>query len=174
MGRSHTNWTAFNTLSWPPAIVCMRLESAVRSIAGQLAVFVLKSKQTLAPLSTSLMQLFANQVRIVFFVFADRFHQLLIGHEIQAGEFDGPRSCICLWVFDGDFQIDVPKVAARVAFGDARRFALGVPIHVEPSLIVEAVGFDDQGIALPSANRVTVVGRLAGLVKRTATHGYLA
>src|SRR5437763_11994789 len=66
--------------------------------------------------------LFANQVRIVFFVFSDRFHQFLIGHEIQAGEFDGPRSCICPGVFDGDFQIDVPKIAARVALGDARRF----------------------------------------------------
>src|SRR5881397_2684740 len=77
--------------------------------------------------------LFANQVRKVFFVFADRFDQLLICHQIQAREFDGPRSGIRLRVINGDFQIDVPEIAARVAFGDVRRFALRVPIHVQPS-----------------------------------------
>src|SRR5262245_60441684 len=118
--------------------------------------------------------LFANQVRIVFFVFADRFDQFLICHKIQASKFDGPRSCIRLWVFNGDFQIDVPKVAARVAFDDVGRFGLGMPIHVEPSLIIKAASFDDQAIALPPANRVTVVGRLARLRERTAIHEDLA
>src|SRR5207247_5332182 len=89
--------------------------------------------------------LFANQARIVFFVFADRFDQFLICHKIQASEFGGPRSCIRLGVFDRDFQIDVPKVAARVAFGDARRFGLGVPSHVETSLIIAVVGFEHLG-----------------------------
>ena len=113
-------------------------------------------------------------MRKVFFVCADRFDQFLIRKKIQPGEFDGPRSGIRLRVVNGDFQIDVPEVATRVAFGDVRRFGLGVPIHVEPALIIKGVGLDDQGIALPLANRVTVVGRYVGFGERTTIYEDLA
>src|SRR5439155_8909640 len=52
--------------------------------------------------------LFADQMRIILFVFAERFNQLLVRKKIQACELDGPWPAICLWVLDGEFQIDVP------------------------------------------------------------------
>ena len=46
--------------------------------------------------------LFANQVRKVFFVFADRFNQFLVRKKIQACEGDRPRSGIRLRVVVGN------------------------------------------------------------------------
>src|SRR5207249_6261294 len=118
--------------------------------------------------------LFADQMRIILFVFAERFNQLLVRKKIQACELDGPWPAICLWVLDGEFQIDVPEVAATVAFGDVRRFGLRVAVHVQPPYIVKGIGLDDQRVAIPLADGVTVVGRLGGLGQRTSIHKDLA
>src|SRR6266566_1304285 len=118
--------------------------------------------------------LFADQMRIVFFVFAECFDQFLVRKKIQACELDGPWPAICLWVLDREFQIDVPEVAAPVAFGDMGRFGLRVPIHVQPPNIIKGIGLDDERVALPPADGVTVIGRLAGLGQRTAIHEDLA
>src|SRR5262249_13488638 len=62
--------------------------------------------------------LFANHVRKVFFVFAECFNQFLVRKKIQTRGLDGPRAAVRLRIGYGDFQIDMPKVAATVAFGD--------------------------------------------------------
>src|SRR5438093_1908980 len=118
--------------------------------------------------------LFADQMRIILFVFAERFNQLLVRKKIQACELDGPWPAICLWVIDGEFQIDVPEVAATVALGDVRRFGLRVAVHVQPPYIIKGIGLDDQRVAIPLADGVTVVGRLGGLGQRTSIHKDLA
>src|SRR5439155_568463 len=53
--------------------------------------------------------LFADQMRIILFVFAECFNQLLVRKKIQTCELDGPRPGVCLRVLDGEFQIDVPE-----------------------------------------------------------------
>src|SRR5207245_7899307 len=114
--------------------------------------------------------LFADQMRIILFVFAECFNQLLVRKKIQTCELDGLRPGVCLRVLDGEFQIDVPEVAAPVAFGDMGRFGLRVPVHVQPPNIIKGIGLDDQRVAIPLPDGVTVIGRLAGLGQRTAIH----
>ncbi|HYR82753.1 MAG TPA: hypothetical protein VE422_01595 [Terriglobia bacterium] len=90
-----------------------------------------------------------TRLRRVLFVFADRFDQVLVWKKIQTCQGDRPGSGISLRVVDSDLQIDVPEAGAPEAFGDVRRFGLGVPVHVQPPFIIKADGFDDQRVALP-------------------------
>src|SRR2546425_7865992 len=149
-GRRCFSLTYTSAAAWPPASLCRLLFEYARCL------------------------LFADQMRIVFFVFAECFDQFLVRKKIQACELDGPWPAICLWVLDGEFQIDVPEVAAPVAFGDMGRFGLRVPVHVQPPNIIKGIGLDDQRVAIPLADGVTVVGRLGGLGQRTAIHKDLA
>jgi hypothetical protein len=48
----------------------------------------------------------------------------------------------------------VTEVTAAEALGDVRRFGLGVPVHVKPATCIEAIGLDDQRVAVPLADRV--------------------
>src|ERR1051326_649150 len=62
------------------------------------------------------------------------------------------------------------EVAAIKAFGDMCRFGLRVTVHVEPALIIHAIGFDNQGVAVPPADRIPLIRWLRWLGKRAAVH----
>src|SRR6516165_6153879 len=106
--------------------------------------------------------LLANQVGIVLLVLT---HVLI--REIIEDRSYAPGLGIGIRVLDDELEVHVPEVAAEVAFGNVCGFGLGVPVHVQPALIVEAGGVDHERVSVPLAYRVAHVGRLYELGERT-------
>ena len=73
-------------------------------------------------------------------------------------------------IVDGHFEIHVAEVATPESFGNAKRFGLRMSGAVEPALVVETRGGDDECVSLPSPDRVPQPGRI-GILRKIATIG---
>src|SRR5439155_8989225 len=91
------------------------------------------------------------QVALVFV--ANVFEQVAVG--IEAKVFgDGPGTCVGDGVFDGDIDEQMTEVGAAEPLVDDERFRVRVAAVIEPGLVVESGGSDNQDVAFPFAGRV--------------------
>ena len=67
---------------------------------------------------------------------------------------DLPRPREDLRVLDRRFVLDVIRLRHGVALGDLERFAVVIAGAIEPALIVEAAGLDDERAAVPRPDRL--------------------
>ena len=86
-------------------------------------------------------------------VLADVFEQLGIGRQ-QSLALDRERPREHLRIVDGDLVVQVAEVAAAETLGQTERLGLWMSGAVEPTLVVEPGGRDDQRVAFPSSDRV--------------------
>src|SRR5690606_278732 len=57
-------------------------------------------------------------------------------------------------------DLEVPEVLPPEPLGHLHRLAAGVPAVVEPALVIEPERLDDEGVAVPAADRVAEPRRL--------------
>src|SRR5688572_30755256 len=94
-----------------------------------------------------------------------------VGHELLADP-EGERPGVGLWIVHGHLDLELAVVDAPEPFGECHGEAVRTSAMVEPSHAMEAlgldavelgrvdtaevVGFDDEGVAVPTTNRVSV------------------
>src|SRR5262249_23055867 len=110
------------------------------------------------------------EVRSILLVFAaDVIEHVAVGHERER-RLDVERPRVVLRIVEGQLQIDVSKVAAVVALGDAHLVASRMAEGIERGPGVNADGFDDERIALPGADGVPRPTRF-GIARKAAAVG---
>src|SRR5688572_33501477 len=82
---------------------------------------------------------------------ADVFDQLGVGFEMLRLHVTN-RLGIGLGIIDGDGDIHVAQVAPAEALRQFHGFRVWMTETVQPGLVVEADGFDDEFISVPPAN----------------------
>ena len=85
----------------------------------------------------------------------------------------GQRLRVRLRIVDRDLDIQVPDIAAPEPFDQVHCVAMRMAAAIEPGLVVEAGGVNDQGVAFPETDRVSQPGRLRIFGKLAAIHEYL-
>ena len=80
------------------------------------------------------------------------------------------RLGISAWIVDHDFEVQVRIIGPPVTLDGVQFFGVRVPREIEPELIVEADGIDDQGIAFPFAGGVSVPGGVGVVGMSAAVH----
>ena len=75
---------------------------------------------------------------------------------------------IGLRIVDHDFDIHVAEVTAPEPFRQSHRLAVRMAAAIEPGLVVESHGLDDEDVAVPFADRVTQPARFRILRMRAA------
>src|SRR5580698_9629238 len=88
-------------------------------------------------------------------LFADVFDQLVVRLQNRALG-DGPWLGVSLRVVDGDLEVHMAEVFAVETLSDFQRVRHGVTVGVEPSSAVGSGGLDNQGVAIPVADRISL------------------
>src|SRR6188508_3497519 len=68
---------------------------------------------------------------------------------------DRPGTRVRLRVVDGDIHKQMSEVRTAIPLGDLHRLRVWVAVVIEPRLVVEPRGLDDQRVAFPSTFRVS-------------------
>src|SRR5437773_10685880 len=85
-------------------------------------------------------RLFADHVRKVSFIFADRFDEIRVWKELPSCQLDCPGPAIRRRIVDGVRHVNVAEVRAPQPFEVMRLFGLGVAVHIQPTFVIHAAG----------------------------------
>src|SRR5437667_5034811 len=175
-GSNRTRWSASSLTPRPSrsGISHPEAESSATWSLRQTAIYCSPTAASIRLAACACIErggrLFADHVRKVSFVFADRFDEIRVWKEFPPCQFDCPGPAIRRRIVDGELHVNVAEVGAPQPFNEVRLFGLGMAVHIQPTFVIHAGGLDDQGVALPSAHRVTKKGRLANLGQRPPIH----
>src|SRR5580765_4345394 len=96
---------------------------------------------------------------------ADELDQLRVGQDLLVDP-DGKRLGVRLRIVDGDVDLEPSECRPPETLGEFRLLAVWATADVKPAIArtilraSEVVGFDDERVALPAADRVAVPLRL--------------
>src|SRR5262245_37563097 len=105
----------------------------------------------------------------VFVVLAHPVKQLGIGHQLPL-ERNTPWLCVRLGIVDRDLHVHSSDVHAPEALDNVQRFAVRMTGIVQPRLFMNARRVDDEGVALPAADRIAEP-RWLGILRQRASVG---
>ena len=115
----------------------------------------LSRQRILAPgsfLEIRVARILADDVREVLVVFvADVLHQLVIVL-IDRVAVQRKRLRVCPRILDGDFVVQVIEIRTPIALDHVQMVGVRMAREVEPELLVEPDGIDEQRIAFPSSH----------------------
>src|SRR5262249_19779596 len=96
----------------------------------------------------------------IFFVLAaDELDQIGGRLQLEVLRRRGPRLCVGLRVVDGRDDFQITELRTADPLDDVERVAGGTSLlGVEPDLVVEPSGVDDERVAVPAAGRVSKPG----------------
>src|SRR5438552_4805563 len=98
-------------------------------------------------------------LRVLLVFLADVFHQLL-GRTQARVERDGKRLRVVRRIGDRRLHHERAEVRARVTLHRVQLLAVRVAAEIEPELVIEPDGVDDERLTLVVADRVAVPGRI--------------
>src|SRR6202521_4380474 len=84
----------------------------------------------------------------------------------ECNGFRHPRLGIRFWIGQRHIEFQRVLVDAPVALDEAHLVAVRIAEMIDPRSVVVADGLHDEGISLPSANRISIPSRIGILRKR--------
>src|SRR5689334_23770968 len=85
----------------------------------------------------------------------DLLHQLHVDRE-GLRQLHGPWASVGLRIVYGQLDLQPAELGTGQPLGDTRRAGERVAAHVQPQIVAEAGGLDDQRVTIPARSRVPV------------------
>src|ERR1700726_4690605 len=102
-------------------------------------------------------QLFANYVSGVFLVFAHVLDYFGVGEKFKLHR-ERPGLGVGLGIVNGDFDVQVTKVAAAKAFNRMKSLGMRKAVVIEPAFVIETARINHEPIPFPPTDGIAEPG----------------